>query len=95
MCDAKPPKTKTPEWLSCQKVIDRLLGYVDGDLCEEERLKLERHFKLCPPCREFLRQYRCLPELCVRALRQSMPDEAVERLKTFLKARAEDEPAGR
>lgn len=95
MCDAKPPKTKTPEWLSCQKVVERLLDYIDGALSDEERQKLERHFKLCPPCREFLRQYRCLPELCERALRQSMPDEAVDRLRAFLKSRAEDDPAPR
>lgn len=93
MCDAKTLKTKTPEWLSCQKVVDRLLDYVDGALAEEERRKLERHFKLCPPCREFLRQYRCLPELCERALRQTMPDEAVDRLKAFLKAKVGDDCA--
>ena len=90
MCEANPPNPKAPAWLSCQEVVDQLLDYVDGELSPEARQQLERHFKLCPPCREFLGQYRALPGLCSRALGQAMPDEAVERLANFLRARAQD-----
>lgn len=92
MSDARPPSSKTPEWISCQELIDHLLEYVEDALTIETRDKLERHFKLCPPCREFLRQYRALPAICERALNQSMPADSAERLSAFLKARTEDDP---
>ena len=93
--DANPPKTRTPEWCSCQSVVDRMLDYVESALSTEDQRQLDRHFKLCPPCREFLRQYRCVPTICERALERSMPEEAVERLRAFLKAKVEDEPTSR
>lgn len=93
--DANSPKIKTPEWCSCQSVVDRMLDYVESALSTEDQRQLDRHFKLCPPCREFLRQYRCLPTLCERALERSMPEDAVERLRAFLKAKVEDEPSSR
>ncbi|MDR0966443.1 MAG: zf-HC2 domain-containing protein [Myxococcales bacterium] len=96
MSDAQPPKTKPPEWISCQELTEQLLDYVSDTLELEMRGRLERHFKLCPPCFKFLREYRMLPQLCQRTLQHAMPDEAAERLTAFLRARAWDDhdPSG-
>jgi anti-sigma factor RsiW len=38
--------------------IDRLSDYVDGDLAEDERLKLEAHLADCSRCRDTVKQLR-------------------------------------
>jgi anti-sigma factor RsiW len=74
-----------PEWVSCKHSIDRIFEFLDGSLPEEERMKVDRHFKLCPPCREFLGKYRAVPGLCQKALVQELPRETADRLTTFLR----------
>jgi anti-sigma factor RsiW len=74
----------TPEWVSCKHSIDRLLEYLDGTLPPEEKAKLDRHFKLCPPCLDLLRKYRAVPGICQKALDESLPDGAADRLTAFL-----------
>lgn len=60
---------------------------------EATRRSVDRHLKMCPPCREFLSQYRSVPLLVGDALNQSdkehsgIPPDVAGRLMTFLKAR--------
>ena len=36
--------------MSCERMESRILGYVDGQLKESERLELEKHLTECSPC---------------------------------------------
>jgi anti-sigma factor RsiW len=36
--------------MSCERMESRILGYVDGQLKESERLELEKHLAECAPC---------------------------------------------
>ncbi len=71
---------------TCKDSIDLLLEYLDGELSEERRAKLERHLGGCTPCEEFLESYRATPALCRRALVARMPNEVADRLRDFLRA---------
>ncbi|GEM_PF-1515580 len=87
--DKKRCGSGIPPWLSCREVIAGLLDYSDGTLDEDRRRALDRHFKLCPPCREYLAQYLALPGLVAAALKSSAPrgldEAAAERLEAFLR----------
>lgn len=88
MSDESPKKTGgLPEWCSCKHSIDHLFEFLDGSLPEDEKQKVERHFKLCPPCREFLGKYRAVPGLCQKALQQELPAQCADRLTSFLRSK--------
>lgn len=90
--DKKKCGPGSPPWISCREVIADLLDYADGTLDEDRRRMLERHFKLCPPCREYLAQYLALPRLAAAALDASGPkvldEAAAKRLEAFLREHA-------
>lgn len=46
--------------MSCHQLDDRLDGWVDGTLTEEQRLEVESHLGTCAECREEERQLRRL-----------------------------------
>lgn len=73
-----------PEWVTCKHSIDLLVDYLDGTLPSEERRKLERHFKACPPCIDFVRKYKSTPHVCKQALADEVPEEMAKRLTSFL-----------
>lgn len=75
---------KVPEWVTCQHSIELLQDYLDGTLPPEERAALDRHFKACPPCIDFVRKYKATPGLCQKALAQEIPHDLGERLVSFL-----------
>ncbi len=77
-------KSPVPEWVTCQHSIDLLNDYLDGTLPEEEMRALERHFKACPPCIDFVRKYKATPSLCRKALAEDVPDDLGRRLSEFL-----------
>ena len=73
--------------LNCKESIDLLLGYLDGELPENEARELEAHLSACTPCIEFVHSYKQTPGLCRKALAQKMPEELAYRLSDFLRAR--------
>ena len=73
-----------PEWVTCEHSIELLLDYLEGALPPEEMKALDRHFKACPPCIDFLRKYRTTPSLCRKALESDVPPEMASRLTNFL-----------
>ena len=78
------PIEKVPEWASCEHSLSLLQEYLDGTLPPEEKAILDRHFRACPPCIDFVRKYRATPALCQRALVQEVPQDMGERLAAFL-----------
>ena len=94
--DKKKNNLEAVPWMSCRDVVNLLLDYVDGSLPEGLDLVLDRHFKLCPPCRELLLQYKAIPKIFSRAMsasdaeRGDMPSEAASRLQDFLRKNIAD-----
>jgi anti-sigma factor (TIGR02949 family) len=80
-------KKLVPEWVNCQHSVELLNEYLDGTLPPEERRALERHFKACPPCLDFMRKYQATPSLCKRALVEQVPEDLGRRLTQFLHAK--------
>jgi len=61
--------------IRCSEVLDKVGPYVDGELESAERILVEAHLNVCPPCAEIAMEIREL-DLC--ASRMSVPDVTVE-----------------
>jgi anti-sigma factor RsiW len=77
----------TPEWVTCKHSLDLLVEYLDGTLPPEEKAALDRHFRACPPCIDFVRKYKSTPGVCREAMKEEVPDELSARLSAFLHAK--------
>ena len=84
MSESDSKKESPPRWVTCQHSIGKLLEYLEGTLPPEEQRELDRHFKACPPCIDFVRKYRSTPQICKKALADEVPDEMAQRLSSFL-----------
>ena len=75
----------TNDMISCHRVVELLLDYLEGDL--EPRLQdaMEGHFEMCPQCVEFTRQYRQTSVLCRRELVREAPREITDHVLDFLR----------
>jgi hypothetical protein len=58
--------------MACEEIGDRLMAYIDGELAEEERGRMDRHVAECAECRDALRAYQRVREMA-RALRFRVP----------------------
>ncbi len=85
MTDQEKKNEKTATWVNCEYSLGLLLEYLDGTLPPEDQSALDRHFKACPPCIDFVRKYRTTPELCRKALASDPPDEVSRRLTSWLR----------
>lgn len=73
-----------PKWVTCQHSLSLLMEYLDGTLPPEQQRELDRHFKACPPCIDFVRKYRSTTGVCQKALKDDVPDDMANRLTSFL-----------
>ena len=44
--------------LTCRELLEFLAAYLDDELPAETRADFERHLSLCPPCVDYLAEYR-------------------------------------
>src|SRR5260370_10846648 len=49
--------------MSCSRMENKILGYVDGRLKESERLEVEKHLAACPACRLRVNEFRAVSGL--------------------------------
>ena len=49
--------------MNCREFYEFILAYMEGDLPEEQRSHFEEHISLCPPCVQYLEQYRQTVEI--------------------------------
>jgi anti-sigma factor RsiW len=49
--------------MSCSRMENKILGYVDGRLKESERLEVEKHFAVCAACRLRVNEFRAVSGL--------------------------------
>jgi anti-sigma factor RsiW len=81
-------------YLTCQQVLDFVMGYLDHELDTDTCTEFERHLKVCPSCVNYLAGYKKTVELGKAALcthedpsRNGIPDGLVN---AILAARAKD-----
>ena len=49
--------------MSCSRMENKILGYVDGRLRESERLEMEKHLSTCTACRLRVNEFRAVTGL--------------------------------
>ncbi len=49
--------------MSCNRMENKILGYMDGRLKEAERLEVEKHLAACPACRLRVNEFRAVSGL--------------------------------
>ena len=74
-------------FLTCKECADLLVDFLDGNLDAETHQKLDKHLSTCPPCLNFLNNYRSCSQLVERLRDQEVqiPLEMETRLKSFLR----------
>lgn len=73
--------------LTCEKLIDLLVDYIDGELASDTETQLEQHLDACPKCVEFIDSYRQTGPICREALSVEMPDPVKSSLFEFLRTK--------
>lgn len=70
---------------TCKDTVGLMLEYLDGELAEDVRARLEEHLGGCSPCEDFLKTYKDTPSICRKALAKKMPESMAARLTDFLR----------
>jgi anti-sigma factor RsiW len=66
-------------------MVNLLSDYIDGEMDAETRAHLERHLEDCPPCDEFLKQFRSSIRMVNQIRCEKIPSEMKTRLHNFLR----------
>ena len=78
--------------LTCEQVVDLLVDFLEGDVTPETRSALLMHLDHCPPCDDFLKQYRKTSDICREELKASVPSELQARVLAFLRSSSDGSP---
>lgn len=74
----------------CEEALTKLFEYIDGELSDEELLRIGAHLKDCPPCEAEHRINEKIRLLVSKANGESAPHQLRERvLSTIQMARTE------
>ena len=78
--------TENDSTMKCEEVVELFGDYVDGDLCEPVKERVEKHIASCSKCQDFEKSYRFVIELAasLRPRSVEMPVEAKNRLRAAL-----------
>lgn len=81
----------------CPEVRNLLGPYLDAELAETERLKIEEHLKACPGCRQELAELETLHGVALKAAHPASSEEHLDRLRWQVsrRLRGESRPEGR
>jgi mycothiol system anti-sigma-R factor len=71
---------------TCAEIVKLLSEYIDGEMDEESRAHLEAHLADCPPCDEFLAEFKNSVKLVNQIRGEKIPVEMKQRLHNFLNA---------
>ena len=52
------PSGAGPDGLACIDLVNRVTEYLDGELEESQRARIERHLEVCDGCRAALDQFQ-------------------------------------
>jgi anti-sigma factor RsiW len=66
--------------LVCRDAVELMTAYLDGELAERDRERLELHLADCPHCAEYLAQLRITIDAVGHVDPDELPDAAVDEL---------------
>jgi anti-sigma factor RsiW len=72
--------------LVCRDAVALMTAYLDGELGEPDRLRLEAHLAECPHCSEYLAQLRVTIDALGHVEVDDLPEEAVDELVALYRA---------
>ena len=79
--DARP-------YMTCQELIDFIMGYLDNELPPDQRAEFDRHMAVCPSCVDYLKTYEKTVLLAKTCADDPVPDDVPESLvQAILEAR--------
>lgn len=78
-------KTAAEDRFSCDRAGDLAVDFLEGQLSEKTRERIEQHMRKCPPCLKFMETYRKTTDICRRVLIKKAPTEFADRLRDFLR----------
>jgi anti-sigma factor RsiW len=80
---SEPPREvvlePTPS-ITCQQLIDFIMGYLENELAREERAEFDRHLEACPSCVNYLKTYEKTVLLTKAAANDPVPADVPEAL---------------
>jgi len=72
--------TNEIEQLSCQELVELVTDYLEADLPEPDRIRLEEHIAGCDGCRDYIEQIRTTVALTSEARPPGLTPQAEEAL---------------
>ena len=60
------PRESSADDLACLELVDSLTEYLDGELSEDQRVRIEGHLQVCDGCRAALDQFQTVIRLVGR-----------------------------
>jgi anti-sigma factor RsiW len=70
--------------MTCREIVELLIDFLDNELPDERRRRLEAHLSLCEPCMNYLETYKVTIRLTRRLPDVPPPPELLQRLKAAL-----------
>lgn len=61
--------------MPCRELVEVVTEYLEGGLSATDRRRFEEHLASCPPCTEYVAQFRATIELAGRIDPDAMPEE--------------------
>ena len=59
-------QARTDDELRCIDFVDEISAYIDGDVADVERTRIERHLEGCPGCRAAVDQFQTIKRMAGR-----------------------------
>ncbi len=77
--------------MTCKEFEEFVLGYLEGELSDQQQASFDLHLRLCRECRQYLKAYQCsinVNRAVFTSADDSLPDDVPEDLiKAILKLR--------
>ena len=78
--------------LTCRKVTELLIDFVEGSLSEDQHSLLQRHLCGCVPCAIYMHTYRDTIRVTQALPDEPLPSEFATRLKKVLEEASQSNP---
>jgi anti-sigma factor RsiW len=66
--------------MTCQQLIDFIMGYLENQLPQEERSEFDRHLAVCPSCVNYVKTYERTVLLAKASADDPVPEDVPESL---------------
>ena len=69
----------------CVKCFQRISEYLDGELEEKICLKIDKHLRECPECRDYVDSLRKTIQLCKGTTMEEIPGDIHDRIRSKIR----------